>query len=112
MAEYNRGLNVGFAAGVGFVLGLFAGALMGMLYTPKPGAELRRELKERGTEYYEKGKEAVDTAMEKAREGIEVGRKRVTEIAEKVAERVEDIKSAVSKAAEAGEEQAEEVKPE
>lgn len=62
MAEKDTGPN--FI--VGFILGAAAGAVIGLLYAPKPGRETRTLLKERAEEAREKASEAAEKAKEAA----------------------------------------------
>ncbi|GAH13884.1 unnamed protein product, partial [marine sediment metagenome] len=56
------------------------------LYAPKPGKEMREELKTKGSEYFEKSKEGWEVALEKAKEGIEIGKAKIEELAGKIKE--------------------------
>ena len=48
-----------------FVLGAAVGAGLGLLFAPKPGKELRKDLKNKMEELIKKAKELVDLAVEK-----------------------------------------------
>ncbi len=49
-----------------FLLGAAAGAILGLLFAPKPGVETRAMLAERAGEVREKASEAVDMVKQKA----------------------------------------------
>jgi gas vesicle protein len=54
----------------GLVIGSFLGALAGIFFAPKPGKELRADLKEKGSGVLKDGKEIYADASTKAREII------------------------------------------
>jgi len=66
------------------LIGLGAGALIGLLYAPKPGKQIRKELRRR----YEDARETLDDWTEQAREVAEEAIDRGTEFAEEFRERV------------------------
>ncbi len=78
--EEETGRSIGLLV-AGFALGAITGTILGLLFAPKSGKELRSELKEKGGEY-------LGLAKEKMKEGFEVGK-------EKVGETFERVKSAV-----------------
>ncbi len=97
MSSESDGFRTGFAAGVGFLLGLATGAILGLLYAPKPGVELRKDIKEKTTELYEKGKEVVESTADKIKSGYETSKKKVAEVSESIGERIQDIKESAKK---------------
>ena len=54
----------------GLVIGSLLGALAGIFFAPKPGKDLRSDLKEKGSEVLKDGKEIYADASTKAREII------------------------------------------
>ncbi len=54
-----------------FLLGAFWGALAGILFAPKPGKELRSDLKQRGTQAMEKTRQISSEAQTKTKEIFE-----------------------------------------
>jgi gas vesicle protein len=66
------------------LIGLGAGALIGLLYAPKPGKQMRKELRRK----YEDARETLDDWTEQAREVAEDAIDRGTEFAEEFRERV------------------------
>jgi len=60
--------NIGLLV-AGFAIGALVGTVMGLLFAPKSGRELREEIKEKSAEYYgvarERGAEYYDKAKEK-----------------------------------------------
>jgi gas vesicle protein len=67
MADDN---NDGMARGliVGFIAGSVVGAVLALLYAPKAGVELRRDIKEKTGELVDKGEEYLAKAKSKASE--------------------------------------------
>ncbi len=64
----------------GFLAGSVLGALAGILFAPKPGKELRSDLRLKGTEVLDKTKQISSDTQAKAKEMIEG----VRNLAEKV----------------------------
>lgn len=75
----NESENGGFLRG--FLIGGFMGVLAGFLFAPKPGSELRAELKEKG-----------EHAMDEAKLYYEEARKKSKVILEDAWERAEELK--------------------
>ena len=75
--------NVGTA--ITFLLiGLGAGTLIGLLFAPKPGRQMRKELRRR----YEDARETIDDWKEEAREVAEETLERGSELADELRDRV------------------------
>jgi gas vesicle protein len=91
MSSESDGFRTGFSAGVGFLLGLATGAILGLLCAPKPGVELRKDIKEKTAEIYVKGKEAIETATEKIKSGYEASKKKIADAGETVSKRVQEV---------------------
>ena|ERR1700736_5897160 len=66
------------------LIGLGAGALVGLLFAPKPGKQIRKELRRR----YEDARETIDDWKEEARETAEDVLDRGAELADELRERV------------------------
>ena len=81
--ESSEGSTAGTA--ITFLLiGLGAGALVGLLLAPKSGKQLRRELRGR----YDDAREAVEDFADEAKDRVEEVLDRGSEIAEKVRDKV------------------------
>jgi gas vesicle protein len=81
--------NVGTA--VTFLLiGLGAGTLIGLLFAPKPGRQMRKELRRR----YEDARETIDDWKEDAREVAEETLERGAELADELRDRVTPLAKA------------------
>jgi len=66
----------------GFALGAITGTILGLLFAPKAGKELRQDIKEKSSEYY-------GLAKEKLKEGLEVSKEKIGEAFEKVKKAVQ-----------------------
>jgi gas vesicle protein len=73
------------------LIGLGAGAVLGLLYAPKPGKQMRKDLKRR----YEDARDTFDDWKEEARDLAEEAVERGAEIADEVRERVRPIAKAM-----------------
>jgi len=69
------------------LIGLGAGALIGLLFAPKPGKQMRKELRRR----YEDARETLDDWKEDAKEATEEVLERGAELAEELRDRVSPL---------------------
>lgn len=76
----------------GFVIGGFLGALAGILFAPKPGKELRSEIKVKGSEVLKDAQEIYDDAGKKAKEIIDEAKKRAGELKKEADRRVTEAR--------------------
>lgn len=101
---------------IGFITGAALGAGLALLYAPRPGADMRREVAERAqtlgkraSEQYEaaservhdlaeRGRDAYQTAAEKARELADRGRRDLHDAADKAHEVVDRVSGAAAEA--------------
>ena len=90
--KYEGGGNVGTA--ITFLLiGLGAGAVVGMLFAPKPGRQMRRDLR-RG---YESARETFDDLKENAKDFADEVIERGSDFAEEFRDRVAPIAKQVKR---------------
>jgi gas vesicle protein len=82
--------NVGTALTF-LLIGLGAGALVGLMYAPKTGRQMRKDLRKK----YEGARETIDDWKDQAREAAEDAIDRGAAIAEEVRERVTPLAKAV-----------------
>lgn len=73
------------------LIGLGAGALVGLLYAPRAGKQMRKELRRR----YEDAREVLDDWKDDAREVAEDAIARGSEIADDLRDRVKPLAKAV-----------------
>jgi len=88
--SFEDGGNIGTALTF-LLIGLGAGALVGLMYAPKTGRQMRKELRKK----YETARETLDDWKDQAREAAEDAIDRGAEIAEEVRERVTPLTKAV-----------------
>ena len=88
--ESESGSNIGTA--ITFLLiGLGAGAVVGMLFAPKTGRQMRRDLRRR----YENARETFDDFKENARDFAEDAVERGSEFADEMRDRVRPLAKAI-----------------
>ena len=75
------------------LIGLGAGALVALLFAPKTGKQMRRDLRKR----YDDARDAVEDFAEVAKDRIDEVRERSTEWVETAREKVEPLRSAMRK---------------
>ena len=76
----------------GFVIGGFLGALAGILFAPKPGKELRADIKAKGDEVLQDAQEIYDEATKKAKGIIDEAKKRAEELKKEADRRVAEAR--------------------
>jgi gas vesicle protein len=90
--ESSEGSTAGTA--ITFLLiGLGAGALIGLLYAPKAGKQIRKELRRR----YEDARETLDDWKDDAKEVAEDALERGQEIADELRDRVAPLAAAMKR---------------
>ncbi len=88
--ESEGGSNIGTA--ITFLLiGLGAGAVVGMLFAPKTGRQMRRDLRRR----YDNARETFDDFKENARDFAEDAVERGSEFADEMRDRVRPLAKAI-----------------
>ncbi len=91
----------------GFMIGGFLGVMAGFLFAPKPGKELRSELREKGEEAFGEARHLYSDACRRAKSILEEARLKTREVLNEAEERA----SAVIREARAEAEKAEEAMP-
>jgi len=70
--------------GIGVVVALFTGlavgAVLGVLFAPKSGKEIRKDLMDKGEKFMEMGKESVSDVVEKTKDFVETGKQKIEEL--------------------------------
>jgi len=89
--EASDGGNSAGTAVTFLLIGLGAGALIGLLLAPKPGKQLRKDLRKR----YDSSRETVEDWTDEAKEFAEEAIERGAEIADEVRERVSPLTKAM-----------------
>jgi len=82
--------------------GLFVGFIVGILFSPKPGKEIRKDIKDKSEIFVKKSKEGVTDTIDKTKEFVEKSRSKFEEvkgkgkdIIEKSKEKVEALKEVI-----------------
>jgi gas vesicle protein len=96
MAEKNGGFLKGL------IIGGLIGAVLGILYAPKSGKEMREELAGKTDEFLSKAKEEYEKAVEKSRIISETAVKQLEELESSAKEKVEEVENKVDKFAHQG----------
>ncbi len=68
--------NVGKGLLIGFLAGGVVGAILGLLYAPKSGKELRQDIKNKADGYVDDAEKFVADARDKAKDLINEGKKK------------------------------------
>jgi gas vesicle protein len=89
--EPSEGGNTAGTAVTFLLIGLGAGALLGLLLAPKPGKQLRKDLRKK----YDSARETVEDWTDDAKEFAEEAMERGAEIADEVRERVSPLAKAI-----------------
>ncbi len=89
--EASGGGNSAGTAVTFLLIGLGAGALLGLLLAPKPGKQLRKDLRKK----YDTARETVEDWTDDAKEFAEEAMERGAEIADEVRERVAPLTKAM-----------------
>ncbi len=102
MAQENSGLTKGIL--IGFLAGSAVGAIIALLYAPKSGKELRKDIKEKVGDIKEEVAENLKLARSKSIDVINDGKRRssqlVSEVKEKANHILEDANKVLSDARE------------
>ena len=98
--------------------GLFVGFIAGILFAPKPGKEIREDIKDKSEAFIQKSKEGVTDTIDKTKEFIGKSRSKFEEvkgkgkdILEKSKEKVEALKEVIIPKKEEKKENEENAKP-
>ena len=81
----------------GLIIGGLIGAVLGILYAPKSGKEMREELAGKTDELLSKAREEYEKAVEKSGIISETAVKRLEELESSGKEKVEEVESKVNK---------------
>ena len=92
MYDDHRGGNAGGVL-FAFLLGGAVGAILGLLYAPRPGKETREMLGEKSQEYIAQGKEVYETGRDKVENIYEQGKAKATETGGELKDKFDTAKS-------------------
>ncbi len=101
--EKKEGTNYFLGILISILTGLFVGFILGILSAPKPGKEIRKDIKDKSEEFVTKSKQSVSGTIDKTKEFIEKGKSKFEEvkgkgkeIIEKGKEKVEELKEVIT----------------
>jgi gas vesicle protein len=89
MANNEEDSKTGFL--IGFLAGAVVGGIVALLYAPKPGKELRADIKNKAGEAVESAEEYVSAAKNKAVEIINEGKKKSEGLITEAKKRAESL---------------------
>lgn len=87
--DEESGMKNGFL--IGFLAGAVVGAITALLYAPKPGKELRADIKTHADDFLENADEYVTAAKSKAVDIINEGKKRSETLIAEAKKRAESL---------------------
>jgi len=76
----HQGISSSGRVAIALFTGLAAGVIIGMLFAPKSGKEIRNNLVETGERLMEMGKESVSDVVEKTKQTVESGKEKIEEL--------------------------------
>ena len=89
MADDNNGIGKGLL--IGFLAGSVVGAIIALLYAPKSGKELRREIKQKAGDLKDETNEYLKVARSKAIDIINEGKRRSDQLVSEAKEKAEHL---------------------
>jgi len=95
VAQKEEGKSYFLAILITLLSGLFVGFIVGILFSPKPGKEIRKDIKDKSEEFVKKSKEGVTDTIDKTKEFIEKSRSKLEEVKGKGKEIIEKSKEKV-----------------
>ena len=80
--EGKEGISYPLGILISILTGLFVGFIIGILFAPKPGKEIRKDIKDKSEEFVEKSKKSVTDTVDKTKEFVEKSKEKVEELKE------------------------------
>jgi len=87
---------------LGMLIGAAVGAVGALMYAPKPGSEVRREVKARAKEAGRKAGEALSSVKESASDVVRSTREQAQQVISKGKEAIKSCRERLGESAEAG----------
>jgi gas vesicle protein len=79
----------------GFLIGGLVGVVVGLLYAPKSGKELREDISEKAKDLADKVKDEYEDVLEKSKKGFESVISRLKELELKAAKKAEEMEKKI-----------------
>jgi len=95
VAQKEEGKNYLLGTLITLLAGLSVGFVLGILFAPKPGKEIRKDIKDKSEEFIKKSKEGVTGTIDKTKELVEKSRSKFEEVKGKGKETIEKSKEKV-----------------
>ncbi len=78
-----------------FIFGSLAGVVLGMLFAPKAGKELRKDIRSKTDDMIERGKESYQTQSKKVQEALETSKQAAAQKSNEIKEKIEETREKV-----------------
>ena len=92
VAQKEEGKNYLLGTLITLLAGLSVGFVLGILFAPKPGKEIRKDIKDKSEEFIKKSKEGATDTIDKTKELVEKSRSKFEEVKGKGKETIEKSK--------------------
>ena len=80
VAQKEEGGNYLLGILITLLSGLFVGFIVGILFAPKPGKEIRKDIKDKSEEFVKRSKEGATDTIDKTKELVEKNRSKFEEV--------------------------------
>ena len=80
--EKKEGKNYFLGILISLLTGLFLGFIIGIFFAPKPGKEIRKDIKDKTEEFVEKSKKGVTEAIDKTKGFVKKSKEKVETLKE------------------------------
>lgn len=95
VAQKEEGKSYFLAILITLLAGLSVGFVLGILFSPKPGKEIRKDIKDKSEEFIKKSKEGATDTIDKTKEFVEKSRGKFKEVKGKGKELIKKSKEKV-----------------
>jgi len=80
VTQKEEGKNYLLAILITLLSGLSVGFVLGIIFSPKPGKEIRKDIKDKSQEFIKKSKEGTTDTIDKTKEFVEKSRDKFEEV--------------------------------
>ena len=92
VAQKEEGKNYFLAILITLLTGLSVGFIVGILFAPKPGKEIRKDIKDKSEEFVKRSKEGVTDTIDKTKEFVKKSKEKVETLKEVIIPKKEEKK--------------------